>query len=247
MKNPLPTLLYEDNHILVIVKPPGIATQAGRHSAPDLLELLKRDLAVRHKKPGEAFLGLVHRLDQPASGLMVFAKTSKAASRLSESFRQNRVQRSYLAIGRGLAAEDSGVLEDTLSKNTLDGRVRLVEEGEGSLASLSWQVLARKQTLAETLFLIELHTGRRHQIRVQMAAHGFPLLGDRRYGLMDKRDSSVPTVALHACRLAFPHPVKDQQMEFENGPAINPAFEAEDTKIFEAYLESSGSDAAGFL
>jgi 23S rRNA pseudouridine1911/1915/1917 synthase len=200
-----------------------------------MLELLKRDLEIRYRKPGKAYLGLVHRLDQPVSGLMVFAKTSKAASRLSRAFRTRQVQKLYLAIVRGQPEGDQGSMRDILSRKEIGGRVRRqISDQEGCEAVLNWRVLSRDQGRGEALLLIELITGRRHQIRAQMATHGLPLLGDRRYGLMDERDRIVPTIALHACGLSFPHPVSGETMTFRLAPDINPSFSEEDALAFEA-------------
>ncbi len=231
-----PQILYEDNHLLVAVKPPGIPSQSGPFSSPDMIGLLKRDLALRYQKTGNVFLGLVHRLDQPVSGLMVFARTSKAASRISQSFRTRQVQKLYLGIVREIPEDDEGVMCDVLSRKEIDGRIRRVRDHEGYEAELSWKLLSRDQGRGEALLLIDLVTGRRHQIRAQMAGHGLPLLGDRRYGLMDDRDQAVPTVALHACGLAFAHPVKKDFLSFRLGPAINPSFSAKDAETFETYL-----------
>lgn len=233
-----PSLLYEDNHLLVVVKPPGVPSQPGRTATPDMLGLLKRDLALRHGKPGRVFLGLVHRLDQPTSGIMVFARTSKAASRLSKAFRGRAVKKTYLAVTRAIPDQDKGTFKDWLSRKEIDGRVR-VGEGPGRYeAELSWQLLAREEERGEALLLIDLVTGRRHQIRAQMAAHGLPLLGDRRYGLMDGRDQEMATVALHACGLSFPHPTRQTQMVFWQGPDVNPSFSGADRLAFTRYLES---------
>ncbi len=242
-----PQILFEDNHLLVALKPPGLPAQSGRQSLPDMAGLLKRDLALRHGKPGQVFLALVHRLDQPVSGLMVFAKTSKAASRLSKAFRERQVEKDYLALVRGLPGGNEGSMSDCLSRKEIDGRVRLVADGEGYRADLKWKVLARDEGREEALLLIDLITGRRHQIRAQMAAHGLPLLGDRRYGLMDERDGQVPTIALHACGLSFPHPVREELMTFRSGPGINPSFSEENARVFEAYQASSDPDPADFL
>ena len=230
-----PPILFEDNHLLVAVKAPGIPSQSGRTAIPDMLELLKRDLVIRYKNPGDAYLGLIHRLDQPVSGLMVFAKTSKAASRLSQAFRSRDVERQYLAIVRGLPDSEAGRMQDYLSRKEIDGRVRILSDGEGYQAELTWRLLSRDRGRGEALLLIDLITGRRHQIRAQLAGHGMPLLGDRRYGLMDDRDRQVPTVALHACVLSFPHPVGGKRMTFRLGPAINPSFGEDDLRIFESF------------
>lgn len=230
-------LIYEDNHILVALKAPGLPSQAGKSGRPDMLGLLKADLAMRHQKPGQAFLGLVHRLDQPVSGLMVFAKTSKAAARLSEAFRTRKVKKYYLALVRDLPRNDGGRMEDYLSKKEIGGRVQREDPKEGSLALLDWQVLARYEERGEALLLIDLITGRRHQIRAQLALRDLPLLGDRRYGRMDERDGEVPGPALHAAGLVFPHPTLKKEMAFWEGPWINPSFGKIEGEAFAAYLE----------
>lgn len=235
-----PRILYEDNHILVVAKPPGMPSQGGRSAVPDLVGWLKRDLALRHGKPGEAFLGLVHRLDQPVSGLMVFAKTSKAASRLSLAFRDRKVSKLYLAIVMGEPPADRGEFCDKLSRREVGGKVRLSDEADAYEARLGWQVLSRSGEGEEALLLVDLMTGRRHQIRVQLSGHGLPILGDRRYGLLDSRDQAVPTIALHACGLTFPHPVRPEIMSFRLAPAINPSFSAEDSLAFDAHFSAPG-------
>lgn len=217
-----PEIIYEDNHILVAVKAPGVMSQEARSAAPDMLSLLKRHIKLRDKKSGDVFLGLVHRLDQPTSGLMVFAKTSKAASRLSASFRTRDVEKLYVAIVRGIPEKGQGSFTDNLSKKEVKGRV--IRDPDGAEARLDWRLLSSEKERGESLLLINLVTGRRHQIRAQLALHGLPLLGDRRYGRMDARDLEVPTVALHAVGLSFIHPVRKERMRFWRGPEINGSF-----------------------
>lgn len=266
-------ILYEDNHVLVVLKPAGVPSQPDRSSAPDMLGLLKRHLVIRDRKKGNAWLGLVHRLDRPTSGLMVFAKTSKAASRMSRSFRSRDVEKYYVAKVRGVPDQESGVLRDYLSACEIEGRVRLLTSanasdamssskekkcdtsarytfqdyrGEGNhlkdakIAELTWAAISSsKSDLSyETLLFIKLLTGRRHQIRVQLAERGFPILGDRRYGYNDERDLSVPTLALHACGLVFPHPVQKTTMAFFADPSINSSFDHEDVNVFNRYINS---------
>lgn len=237
----IPEILFEDNHLLVAVKPPGLPSQSGSFAGPDMLGLLKRDLAVRHHKPGEAYLGLVHRLDQPTSGLMVFAKTSKAASRLSEAFRTRAVKKFYLAVTREIPEGLQGVMADSITKKEVDGKVQIWPGPGGYPAELKWILLDKDQVKGEALLLIDLITGRKHQIRAQMEAHKIPLLGDRRYGRGDARDLEVPTVALHACGLSFPHPVRKEPLTFWLPPEINPSFPREAAPIFQAYLEENSS------
>ncbi|HPY63365.1 MAG TPA: RluA family pseudouridine synthase [Bacillota bacterium] len=352
------TILYEDNHVLVVLKPPGAPSQPDKSTAPDMLGLLKRHLAIRDQKKGEAWLGLVHRLDRPTSGLMVFAKTSKAASRMSKSFRGREVNKYYLARIRGIPDQEGGTFCDYLSAREIDGCVRLLATNSASdpmttsksilsdpsdvqlsekntrerlpdpsnknslpelvdeklaepsdelfspklngekltepsdelfspklngeklaepsdelfspnlngeklaepsdelfspklngekrqlndakMAELTWAVISsmNRHSVNESLLFVELLTGRRHQIRVQFAGRGFPILGDRRYGYNDKRDLSVPTLALHACGLIFPHPVRKTTMAFYADPSINPSFCQDDVDAFNLYVKS---------
>ncbi len=301
------TILYEDNHVLVVLKPPGAPSQPDKSTAPDMLGLLKRHLAIRDQKKGEAWLGLVHRLDRPTSGLMVFAKTSKAASRMSKTFRGREVKKYYLARIRGIPDQEGGTLCDYLSAREIEGRVRLLATNSASdpmtfsksilsdpsdvqisekntrerlpdpsnknslpelvdeklaepsdelfspklngekrqlndarMAELTWAVISsmNSHSVNESLLFVELLTGRRHQIRVQFAGRGFPILGDRRYGYNDKRDLSVPTLALHACGLIFPHPVRKTTMAFYADPSINPSFCQDDVDAFNLYVKS---------
>ncbi|MGI6157567.1 MAG: RluA family pseudouridine synthase [Saccharofermentanales bacterium] len=230
-----PPILYEDNHLLIAVKAPGLLAQADRTGAPDMLGLLKRDLVRRYNKPGDAFLGLVHRLDRPVSGLMVFAKTSKAAGRLSKQFREQTVERYYVARVCGVPPTASGRLDDVLSPNMIHGQIRVTTDGVE--ASLLWQTVAVDRGREEALLFIQLITGRRHQIRVQLASAGWPILGDRRYGRQTARDQSVETVALHACGLVLTHPTRRERRAFYCGPDINPSFESEDADRLSQFME----------
>lgn len=173
-------LLYEDNHLLVVVKPPNLPAQADRSGDEDLLRILKGYIGQKYAKPGNVYLGLVHRLDRPVGGVMVFARTSKAAARLSRAFSEHAQDRRYLAVLQGrLEAERS--LEDWLLKGA-DGMVRVVppDAPGAKRALLTTRPLAYRgeRTLAE----VTLQTGRSHQIRVQHAHAGLPLWGDARYG-----------------------------------------------------------------
>lgn len=202
------TIIYEDNHLLAAYKPAGIPAQEDRSGQVDMLTILKEFLRTTHNKPGEAWLGLVHRLDQPTEGLMVFAKTSKAASRLSECFRSREVKKIYHAVTRGYPYPPSGEWHDQISDQKENGRYYLTEEGKP--ASLSYRCVAVRRDMELVLLRIELFTGRSHQIRVQTSARGTPLAGDRRYGIMDDFDRSLPSLALCATELEFPHPVRDE-------------------------------------
>lgn len=202
---PVP-ILYEDNHLLFAVKPPGLLSQEDHTGRPDILNLLKDYLVTKYHKPGQAWLGLVHRLDQPVAGVMVFAKTSKAASRMSDCFRRQAVEKAYLAIVHGQPNHRQGELVDHLSTTKKNGRYRV--DPKGKIARLQYEMLAFQPERQLTLVKILLQTGRQHQIRVQFASRGCPLLGDRRYGKQGSLDQTCPGPALLAYRLAFVHPVK---------------------------------------
>lgn len=210
-------ILYIDNHLLVVNKPAGLLSQGDETGDADLLTIGKAYLKERFEKPGNVFLGLVHRLDRPSSGVMVLARTSKAAARLSEQFRKREPEKVYLALVQGHLADD-GRFEDHLLKQ--DRTVRVVGAGEAGAkkAVLEYAVGARGTwngrpvTLAE----IRLRTGRAHQIRVQFSSRGHPLVGDLRYGADVEFDGA--NLALHACALTIDHPTRNEPMTFKAPP-----------------------------
>ncbi len=211
-----PRILYEDNHVIVAVKPAGYLSQADDSDSPDMLTWLKADIKARYNKPGEVFLGLLHRLDQPVSGIMVFARTSKAAARLSEQIRQHQLGKYYRAVVAHQPLQDSGHLEDYLEKNTSTRMVSVSTPDRGLLATLDYRVLAYDKVHDCTLVDIELGSGRSHQIRVQFASRGCPLLGDRRYGpqnYLHKKQTEPNQPALFAYRLTFKHPTRDEMID----------------------------------
>ena len=204
-------ILYEDNHVIVCIKPAGVLSQSDGSGAPDMLTILKRYIKEKYGKPGEVYLGLVHRLDRPVSGVMVFARTSKAASRLSEQIRTRKVEKLYRCVVNGVL-EGSGRLENYISKDE-DRNIVTVSDSEkpGYKASyLDYRAIATKDGL--TLTEIKLGTGRSHQIRAQMAHNGYPLVGDQKYGLKDNRCKDI---ALESFKLSFEHPVKREFITFE--------------------------------
>lgn len=209
-------ILYEDNHILVAVKPPNILSQGDDTGDEDMLTLLKNDLKERYNKPGNVYLGLVHRLDRPVGGVMVFARTSKAASRLSESIRKGDFSKSYLAVVHGKPEREAGMLTDFLYKDEATNTVSVVPEasGKGKKAVLDYRVKASSGSLS--LVEIDLHTGRSHQIRVQLATAGHPLYGDQKYGGELNRPGQQ--LALWSAGLGFPHPTLKQLQHFESLP-----------------------------
>jgi 23S rRNA pseudouridine1911/1915/1917 synthase len=204
---PLPPLeiLYEDNHCLAVLKPSGVLSTHFEGKDETLDRQVKRYLKEKHQKPGNVFLGIVHRLDKPVSGVLMFARTSKAAARLAEQFRQGTVEKVYWAIVEGEVPRQAGSLEDWLKKDEDAGRVLVVEpRTTGSRqALLHYQ---RKGSHGELTWLeIRPQTGRRHQLRVQLAHHGHPVYGDAKYGSIHTFGKAV---ALHARALTFLHPVR---------------------------------------
>ncbi|MBR2785507.1 MAG: RNA pseudouridine synthase [Clostridia bacterium] len=215
-------ILYEDNHIIVVVKKPGIPTQGDKTGDKDMLTIVKEYIKVKYNKPGNVYLGLVHRLDRMVGGVMVFAKTSKAASRISEYIRQKNVKKRYLAVVNGtLPVSDQKVeLRNYLVKNERLNMSRVVDSTtKGSKeAILEYKVLKNFTYNGKDYSLvdIDLHTGRHHQIRLQFANIGHPLYGDVKYG--QKVNKVGQNLALFSYYLSFFHPTKDEYLEFEFKP-----------------------------
>ena len=206
-------ILYEDNHIIVVVKPNNILSQSDSTKDTDMLTIIKNYLKEKYNKPGNVYLGLVHRLDRPVSGVMVFAKTSKAASRLSEQVRTHVFKKRYMAIvWDDGSLKDSDTFIDYISK-TDDNSSKIVSSSDGKYAELSYRVLERDEKNSLSLVDIELKTGRHHQIRVQFSSRNHPLFGDQRYG---KRDNNQ--IALHAYQIEFIHPTTKEKMIFVSKP-----------------------------
>ena len=206
-------VLYEDNHLLAVVKPPNLPAQADRSGDDDLLSILKRYIGNKYQKPGNVYLGLVHRLDRPVGGVMVFARTSKAAARLSAAFAEHAQDRRYLAVLRG-SLPGEVTLEDDLVKDPATGTVRVAPAGTPGAkhARLASRPLARREGL--TLTEARLFTGRAHQIRVQHSHAGLPLWGDARYG----QGRPGQQIALWAASLALEHPTRHVAMRFACPP-----------------------------
>ena len=206
-------VLYEDNHLLALYKPAGLLVQGDHTGADSLLDLAKAWLKERYHKKGEAFLGLVHRLDRPVAGVVLFCRTSKAASRISEQFRSGRIQKYYLAIVTGNPAPSSGQLIDHIERHeNRSSRIVRIPTSASQEARLSYQVSAAGAS--SSLVEIRLETGRHHQIRVQMSHLGCPILGDLRYG--------APTplarrqVALVASKLTLSHPITKEELSISS-------------------------------
>jgi 23S rRNA pseudouridine1911/1915/1917 synthase len=210
--NPDIPIIYEDNHLLVIDKPAGVLSQEDHTGDPDVLTLCKRYIKKKYNKPGDVWMGLVHRLDRPVSGVMVLARTSKAASRLSEEIRGNRMDKTYWAMVEGLTPP-SKTLIHYLEKDKRSNNVSAYKKprGKAKEAKLSFETL--KQNANYSLVEIDLFTGRPHQIRVQMAKEGHSLWGDYRYGEEGSKDGKE--MGLRAVRLSIKHPTLDKKMTFE--------------------------------
>ncbi len=203
-------IFYEDNHIIVVEKIVNIPSQADCSKDIDMVTLIKKYLKEKYNKPGNVYLGLVHRLDRPVGGIMVFAKTSKAAARLTESIKKHEFQKRYLAVVEGILKEKKGNLIDYIEKDNKNNSI-ITSKNKGKYAELKYEVLKEKEKY--TLVDILLITGRHHQIRIQFKNRNHPLYGDQRYGRQDKKQ-----IALYAYQLEFIHPVKKEKMVFKNIP-----------------------------
>ncbi len=209
-------ILYEDNHVLVAVKPQGVPSQSDVSGDGDMLSLMKEHVKEKYSKPGNVYLGLVHRLDRPTGGVMVFARTSKAAARLGEQIRDGRFSKRYLAVLTARPGEKRARLEHYLLKDASTNTVRVVPmTTEGAKkAVLVYDTAESREEEGLYLADVELYTGRSHQIRVQMATIGCPIYGDMRYG----KDQPYGKLALWSYDLSFRHPTTDKRMRFRVFP-----------------------------
>ena len=202
-------IIYEDNDIILVHKPAGVATQTKRLGQQDMESLLKN---YRAKKGETPYIGVVHRLDQPVEGIMVFAKNQKAAASLSKQVQQHLIGKYYYAVTANAPVENKGVLEDYLLTDKKTNVTRVIESKDAKKAKLEYEVIDAKEE--KTLIRIKLHTGRQHQIRVQMSHMGCPLVGDNKYG----NTASKEGLALCSYRLQFKHPVSNKEMDFKITP-----------------------------
>ena len=219
-------ILHEDNHIIVVLKPQNIACCPDESGDDNLLDCVKRYLKTTYNKAGNAYAGLVHRLDRPTGGVMVFAKTSKAAARLSEQMRNGGFEKRYLAVLCGSPSKKRATLENYLRKNSVNNTVYVctqTEEG-AKFASLDYEIKEEKERLS--LAEINLNTGRTHQIRVQFASINTPVYGDMRYG---GEKAVRGKLALWAYSLRFKHPTTGEILKF----MIEPPKELTPWKLFE--------------
>lgn len=206
-----PTVLFEDNHVLVAVKPQNVPTQADSSGDDDFLSMLKRYLIKKYNKPGDAYLGLLHRLDRPTGGVMVFAKTSKAASRLSEQIRGGDFEKTYAAVTVG-RPNRTGEIEHYIVKDEKTNTVTLAPSTLAGVKRAVSHVSIVDESGGLTLVSVKLITGRTHQARVQLKALGAPIVGDKRYG--GDKYLPAPHLALWAYKLAFTHPVSGEVLRF---------------------------------
>ncbi len=215
-----PDVIYEDNHLLVVIKPRNMPVMADGSGDADLQEGLKAWLKEKYGKPGNVFLGIVHRLDRPVGGVMVFAKTSKAASRLSAQIRDRETGKEYLAVVHGVPASPEGRLRDFLLKDEATRTVRVVRSDVPGAKEALLSYRARAHANGLSLLTVRLETGRPHQIRVQLAHLGHPIVGDMRYG---KGDETGIGIALWCAVMEVDHPTTGKRMRFEaDPPAIWP-------------------------
>ena len=206
-KLPKINIIYEDNHLLVVEKPVNIPVQEDSSKDLDMITILKNYRKIKENKPNEAYIGLVHRLDRPVGGIMVFAKTSKAASRLSNQIRENTFHKTYIAVITG-TLPNKGKLKDYLIKNNKTNISNVTTKEKGKYSALEYKVLKTKDNLS--LIEINLITGRPHQIRVQFSSRNHPLLGDSKYG----KNSNNINIALFAKSISFIHPTTKEKLTF---------------------------------
>ncbi|MBN2667409.1 MAG: RluA family pseudouridine synthase [Bacteroidales bacterium] len=203
-------VLFEDNHLIAVLKKPSVLSQGDRTGDEAIDSAVKKYIAEKYKKPGAVYLGLIHRLDRPASGVLLFARTSKALERMNEVFRTREVRKTYLAIVNDRPPKDEDILTHYLKKNEKQNKTYVYDtEVRGSKqASLTYRLAGR----SERFFLleVELHTGRHHQIRAQLASIGCPIKGDLKYGY--PRSNEDGSICLLARRLEFIHPVKKEKI-----------------------------------
>ena len=212
-------VIYEDNHIIVVEKPVNIPSQGDKTGDVDMLTLVKQYIKEKYNKPGEVYLGLIHRLDRPVGGVMVFAKTSKAAGRLSEQVREKVFKKKYLVVVNGRMEKEKDTLEDYLLKNEKNNMTKVVKEGtkNSKLAALDYEVLKYNDEINLSVLKINLHTGRHHQIRVQLSSRDHSIYGDQKYG----GRGHGKQIALWAYELSIIHPITKEELTFKVLPEIN--------------------------
>ena len=212
-------VIYEDNHIIVVEKKPNIPSQSDKTGDIDMLTIVKEYIKEKYNKPGNVYLGLVHRLDRPVGGIMIFARTSKSASRLSNQVREKIFKKEYLAVVDGKPVPEKGTLEDYLYKDERNNISKVVkkEKKNAKLAKLDYELVKYNEIKNLSLLKINLHTGRHHQIRVQLSNFGHSIYGDQKYGKRGKGKQ----IALWSYKLTIEHPITKEKMEFVDYPEPN--------------------------
>lgn len=211
-------VIYEDNHVIVVEKFVNIPSQGDKTGDEDMLAIIKQYLKEKYNKPGEVYLGLIHRLDRPVGGVMVFAKTSKAASRLSNQVREKNFSKKYLVIADGKFENSTGIFEDYLLKNERTNTSKVVSENtkNSKFASLDYEVLKYNEEINLSVVKVNLHTGRHHQIRLQFSSRGHSIYGDQKYGTRGRGKQ----ICLWAYELEFNHPITNERLSFKCMPEI---------------------------
>lgn len=205
-------IIYEDNHIIIANKQPGEIVQGDKTGDTPMVDEIKSYLKEKYNKPGNVFCGVVHRIDRPVSGLVIFAKTSKALTRLNEMLRKGEIHKKYLALVAGKPAEKEATLSNYIKSNSSLNKSYISSEKEGGkLSKLDYKVIEEGQNY--TLLEIELFTGRKHQIRLQLSNIGHPIKGDLKYGA--RRSNPDKGISLQAYSLSFIHPVSKQPLHIE--------------------------------
>ena len=212
MKTDKLDVMYEDNHLIVVNKPAMIPSQSDKSGDEDMLSMVKAYVKKKYGKPGEVYIGLVHRLDRPTEGIMVFARTSKAAKRLSEQIKNGSMEKYYYALvwDEEQKLSPTGFMEDYLIKDRDTNTVRVTDRTEHDAKGAILEYWIEERMDAMALVRIRLITGRSHQIRVQFSSRGCPLVGDMKYGRGESGG-----LALMACRVEFDHPTRKERMTFE--------------------------------
>lgn len=214
-------VVYADNHVIVAVKPPNVLSQGDDTEDVAMTDIVKAWIRKKYDKQGNVYLGLVHRLDRPVGGLMVFARTSKGASRISDSIRRGKLSKTYLAVVEGVT-EPKGTMIDYLKKDKRQNKVYVTKKGDkdSKRAELSYERVSTAEVSGKkySLVKIDLHTGRSHQIRVQFSSRGHALFADHRYNISDGYARGKDQIALWSYGLGFAHPTRGEYMEFHRVP-----------------------------
>lgn len=213
-------VIYEDNHLIAVNKPSGVLSQGDNTGDLPIAEYVKTYIKKKYKKPGDVFLGVIHRLDRPVSGVTIFARTSKALSRMNEIFRKREIQKTYLAISHRMTPDGEAIITHYLSKDQKRNTATAYDKPKGSAkeSSLEYRMLSRVDNAY--LYEIKPQHGRPHQIRVQMSKIGCPLIGDLRYGSTKKTTNQ--SIGLHCFALEFIHPVKKTKIIIKTKPPKMP-------------------------